>query len=299
MTTSTFPSAKSGDTHAAANGIVYIYEENRWRVKSFKVEDGDGGTTNAEISDTPPPDAETGSLWFNNAADELTLYVFDGTDWIPAAPPVSVEGIEQRVSYLEPLVQGQQQRLGMLSENAVTTEKRLNQLDQAESQLEAKVEEKADMYVVERDFVTTSKANKTYLKDGMTTNKLMINRTAGGSIDSMKVTAITGGATIWRFDCKAGKGGPVIYQTEDGAVHTFKGKVDVERVADTKQGFCLKGRKADGKMGEVFYIYHNGAGIPDAVNYDGKIGAGSNIVNKKYVDDKIAALEARVKALGG
>jgi len=154
---------------------------------------------------------------------------------------------------------------------------------------------------IERDYVKTSDANKTYLKDGNTTNKLMINRTAGGSIDSMKVTAITGGASVWRLDCKAGKDGPVIYKTEGSGLHRFVGKVDVERLGQEKQGFCLKGRKTNGEEGELFWVYHNAGTVPDAVNYAGKMDSINNIVNKGYVDSvltsRIAELEARIRKL--
>lgn len=156
---------------------------------------------------------------------------------------------------------------------------------------------------IERDYLTTSDANKTYLKDGSTTNELMINRTAGGSIDSMKVTAITGGATIWRLDCKAGKDGPVIYKTEGSALHRFVGKVDVERLGQEKQGFCLKGRKTNGEEGDLFCVYHNSGTVADAINYTGKMDSDNNIVNKGYVDSvlttRIAELEARLRKLEG
>ena len=41
-----------------------------------------------------------GDLWFNTNETELTLYVYDGSVWVPAAPPVSLDGIDSRVSYL-------------------------------------------------------------------------------------------------------------------------------------------------------------------------------------------------------
>ena len=156
---------------------------------------------------------------------------------------------------------------------------------------------------IERDYLTVSDANKTYLKDGSTTNALMINRTAGGKIDSMKVTAITGGATIWRLDCKAGKDGPVIYKTEGSASHRFIGKVDVERLGQEKQGFCIKGRRSNGEEGELFWAYHNSGNVPDAINYAGKMDSSNNIVTKGYVDSvlksRIAVLEERLRKLEG
>lgn len=136
-------------------------------------------------------------------------------------------------------------------------------------------------------YLTTSDANKNYLKDGSTTNKLMINRTAGGSIDSMKVSAISGGATIWKLDCKAGKDGPVIYQTDNGCHHQFNGKVYLERVGNSKDGLTIEGRKTDGTIGRLLYVYHNTGSVADAINYNGKIDSDHNIATKKYVDDAV------------
>ena len=156
-------------------------------------------------------------------------------------------------------------------------------------------------YDVARDYLTKSDANKTYLRDGFTSNELCINRTGGGSIDSMKVTAITGGASIWRLDCKAGKDGPTIYKVEGDGSHQFTGKVNLIRVGDEKQGFKIQGRKTDGTIGDFFYVYHNGGSVADAVNYTGKVSSAKNIVNKEYVDGhvsrRVEALEARIREL--
>lgn len=154
---------------------------------------------------------------------------------------------------------------------------------------------------IKRDYLTQSDANKTYLRDGFTSNKLCISRTGGGSIDSMKVTAITGGASIWRLDCKAGKDGPTIYKVEGDGNHQFIGKVNYTRVGDERQGFKIEGRRTDETVGDLLFVYHNGGSTPDAVNYAGKITSPNNIVNKEYVDGyvsrKIEALEARIKEL--
>ena len=150
---------------------------------------------------------------------------------------------------------------------------------------------------IKRDYLTTSDANKTYLRDGFTSNKLCINRTGGGSIDSMKVTAITGGASIWRLDCKAGKGGPVIYQTEGDSFHKFIGKAYFQRGPNEKQGFCIEGRTTNGDIRELFYVYHNSGSVADAVNYTGKITSPNNIVNKEYVDNAVGTGSAGAEVI--
>ena len=48
----------------------------------------------------PPEESQEGELWFNTDETHLTLYVFDGAV-VPAAPPVSLEGIESSITGIE------------------------------------------------------------------------------------------------------------------------------------------------------------------------------------------------------
>ena len=48
---------------------------------------------------TPEPKC-VGHLWFDSSEDDYTLYIYDGNDWVPAAPPVSLEGIEQSIYHI-------------------------------------------------------------------------------------------------------------------------------------------------------------------------------------------------------
>ena len=72
-----------------------------------------------------PDDYGVGDLWFNTTDTELTLYVYDGSVWVPAAPPVSLDGIDSRISYLEPLVESQQQAVGQLRGVTVEQQKKI------------------------------------------------------------------------------------------------------------------------------------------------------------------------------
>ena len=57
---------------------------------------------NVSVSEaTPRPPYSEGQLWFCSAPDDLTLYIYDGVDWIPAAPPVSLDGIESSITGIE------------------------------------------------------------------------------------------------------------------------------------------------------------------------------------------------------
>ena len=76
-------------------GALYIWAEGDW----VKVS-ADGG---AHIGAVPPMPAEEGQLWFNNSEDELTLYIYvdDESGWVPAAPPVSLDGINTTITGIE------------------------------------------------------------------------------------------------------------------------------------------------------------------------------------------------------
>ena len=53
----------------------------------------------------PPADASEGELYFDSGEEELTLYIRYNGDWVPAAPPVSTEGLESAITSLESDVQ--------------------------------------------------------------------------------------------------------------------------------------------------------------------------------------------------
>ena len=93
------------------NGLLYIWADGAWQ--AVTAESGPP----VIVSDTPPNDPKEGDLWWSSAGDELTLYVYvlpvvaplaDGAaegDWVPASPPVSLDGIEQHTMELEANVQ--------------------------------------------------------------------------------------------------------------------------------------------------------------------------------------------------
>ena len=56
-------------------------------------------------TDEPPADASEGELYFDSGEEELTLYIRYNGDWVPAAPPVSTEGLESAITSLESDVQ--------------------------------------------------------------------------------------------------------------------------------------------------------------------------------------------------
>ena len=58
---------------------------------------------------TPDPSiASAGDLYFDTSEDDGTLYILYNGQWVPAAPPVSTQGIEDNVELLNQAVQGLQ-----------------------------------------------------------------------------------------------------------------------------------------------------------------------------------------------
>ena len=94
----TFPTDKSDFT--APNGITYSWDDvdGKWRVRSFR---GAGGAAGVILSDDPPADPSPGDLWFDTSEIDLTMYVYTGAEWVPAAPPVSIDGLESAQQLLE------------------------------------------------------------------------------------------------------------------------------------------------------------------------------------------------------
>jgi hypothetical protein len=49
----------------------------------------------------PRPPSVAGQLWFCTSPDDLTLYVYDGAVWVPAAPPVSLDGVQSAIASID------------------------------------------------------------------------------------------------------------------------------------------------------------------------------------------------------
>ena len=91
----TFPADKSD--FSAPNGVTYAWDatDGKWRVKSFRSVDD----FIVQLEDQAPPadESKVGDLWFDTSDESLTLFVYTGDEWIPAAPPVSLDGINATI----------------------------------------------------------------------------------------------------------------------------------------------------------------------------------------------------------
>ena len=71
------------------DGILYIYTKGDWIAVG-----GESGPPVYVSEDEPPGTPQTGELWYCTDEKYLTLFIYTGTTWAPAAPPVSLDGIE-------------------------------------------------------------------------------------------------------------------------------------------------------------------------------------------------------------
>ena len=75
------------------DGVLYIYTKSEW----IAVGGGDSGPPVYVGEDEPPGTAQTGELWYCTDEKYLTLFIYTGTTWAAAAPPVSLDGIESSI----------------------------------------------------------------------------------------------------------------------------------------------------------------------------------------------------------
>ena len=71
---------------------------NEWIYESLLL-----GNSKVTVAEFPPEDAEIGDLYFCNEESDLTLYIYlsEADGWVPAAPPVSLDGIQSEISELQ------------------------------------------------------------------------------------------------------------------------------------------------------------------------------------------------------
>jgi hypothetical protein len=76
------------------DGLTTQEDYNRWLYDTLEKID-------LWVGDDPPADPLVGQLWFSTNPEELTLYVYDGAVWVPASPPVSLDGIENSIASID------------------------------------------------------------------------------------------------------------------------------------------------------------------------------------------------------
>ena len=82
----------AGDFWINAGDQLFTWKDSQWVPLFAK------GLLKVQDTMPPPEESQKGELWFNTDETHLTLYVFDGAvKASPAAPPVSLDGIESNI----------------------------------------------------------------------------------------------------------------------------------------------------------------------------------------------------------
>ena len=80
---------KTGDFWINTGNQLFTWKANQW-VPLF-------AKGLLDVGDKPPAGPQKGQAWFDTEADELTLYIYTGSEWVPASPPVSIDGINATI----------------------------------------------------------------------------------------------------------------------------------------------------------------------------------------------------------
>ena len=136
MTTLQFP-ADTTQEYAAPNGVIYKYDDDRWRTKAYVTTDGQ----EVSLGDDPPEKAIRGDFWFCTKADDLSLYICtqattadDPALWVVASPPVSLDGIAQDIQDVDMAVAGIRNDVMVNASEIQAGGGRLDALEEAQAQ---------------------------------------------------------------------------------------------------------------------------------------------------------------------
>jgi hypothetical protein len=98
-------------------------------------------STAVEISEgLPSRPWQEGDLYFDVTEDELTLYLYTGDDWVPAAPPVSLDGIESDITSLQEVASDVKKQLAYHTAEAQKADLKILDLEEGVADLTKKVD---------------------------------------------------------------------------------------------------------------------------------------------------------------
>ena len=111
--------------------MAYQSNINAWIVDALEALEVNIPVFIADLKPTGPGTYD-GMLYFDSSEDDLTLYIRYNDEWVPAAPPVSTEGIESNITLLQEVTDDLQRGLATTAIKA--SEEELKVLDLQESQ---------------------------------------------------------------------------------------------------------------------------------------------------------------------
>ena len=136
-----FPDPAESPWENPDNGLTYEYNGWGWDIVTADEPD-EPEDCGVEISEGLPDEPwEEGDLYFDVSDDELTLYIYLGTDWAPAAPPVSLDGIENDILSLQDVANDVKKQLAYQTLEAQKADLKILDLEESTKALEKTTEE--------------------------------------------------------------------------------------------------------------------------------------------------------------
>ena len=91
------------------DGLLFIYTKGEWIAVG-----GESGPPVYVGRTSRPTTPQEGELWYSTKETDLTLFIYTGTTWAPAAPPVSLDGIEAAVEGVDAAANEALQKVGFV-----------------------------------------------------------------------------------------------------------------------------------------------------------------------------------------
>ena len=133
-------------------------------------------------------------------------------------------------------------------------------------------------------------ANKNYVDNVTLTGDYLplSGGTLTGTLTGQLIKSIRSG-NGYAIEVKPGDTSTKAFIRTDGTSKLSTLTVESPLASSSERPFEIRGRLSDGSTlsKNFFYAYANADGTPSAMNYDGKIDSDKNIVNKKFVTDKV------------
>ena len=147
-----------GQSANATSHIVFNEPKKQW----INV---NGGIVS--VQGKPPATPQTGSLWFDTEDDDLTLYIYTGSEWVSASPPVSLDGIEASIASVD-------EQLLKINANVAMNKRDIDEARLDVQADQAKQDERLDALEAEaQDHASTTKDN-TFTGNNEFTNNLIL-----------------------------------------------------------------------------------------------------------------------------
>ena len=310
-----------------AQGIDLGEADQRYVAKPYVVyfEDNPADITPVHSSG----DLRNGELWFDTSS--LEMFVWNNNSWVAASPPPSQDIVVQSVVADVDALQNQAQETVVRINSLISDlmlENNIYYSDNAPTGDITGTLRNGDLWIDSDDLTIKFYSGGAWINPDRQAGGNYLETTGGEMTGDLEIKGgpELGGANIYLWNNGFTRygwgntptelyGGYVFMRDENNfEIGTYDnkdlklkagsifidGQIEILNTDSTNhEGFTIYGTTNDGVPGKLLQAYHNSGSLPDAVNYSGVIASNTNIVNKQYVDDRIAELEARIAALGG